>query len=159
VRSEPSADLTPPRRIRQDAAEIAASRSPQTRLIRCQLDDPAIGDQLAAGLGDEHLAQIIGEVGGELLAAITRLYPKDTHSKLNGGCDVRLRERLDLHRGRHAVGRRRWPTPRIVAQHQADYPLQPQFTVHGLRKAAPPKRQRPPQLPETAPCVSSSDLK
>jgi pimeloyl-ACP methyl ester carboxylesterase len=31
----------PPRRIHQDAAEVATSRSSRARLIRCQLDDPA----------------------------------------------------------------------------------------------------------------------
>src|SRR5215467_4360314 len=68
-----------PCRIHQDAAEVATSRSSRARLIRGQLDDPAVGDYLVAGLGDEHVAQIIGNVRGELLAKVTRLYPKDMH--------------------------------------------------------------------------------
>src|SRR6185437_14134257 len=77
--------LASPRRIHQDAAEVATSRSSRARLIRCQLDDPAVGDYLAAGLGDEHLTQIIGNVRGELLAEVSRLYPKDTHGELDSG--------------------------------------------------------------------------
>jgi hypothetical protein len=110
----------PPRRIHQDAAEAATSRSSRACLLGCQLDDPAMGDYLAAGLGDEHVAQIIGNVRGELLAKVTSLYPKDTHGKLDSRWDVRLRERLDLHRAHHAIGRLRRRTTRIASQHLAD---------------------------------------
>ena len=40
----------PPRRIHQNATEVAASRSTRTRLIGCQLEDPAVGDYLALAL-------------------------------------------------------------------------------------------------------------
>jgi len=65
--------------------QVAKTIDSRASLIRCQLDDPAVGDYLAAGLGDEHLTQIIGNVRGELLAKVTRLHPKDTHGKLDSG--------------------------------------------------------------------------
>jgi hypothetical protein len=80
-----------PGRIHQHAAEVAASRSFRPRLIGCQLDDPAIADYLAVDLGDKHLAQAISDIRRELLTAVARRHPKDTHGKLDGGGDVRLR--------------------------------------------------------------------
>jgi hypothetical protein len=56
-----------------------------------------MGHHLAAGLGDEHLATLTGNVRYELLPAITGLYPKDAHGKLDRGRDVCLRQQLDPH--------------------------------------------------------------
>jgi len=65
---------------------------------------PAVGHDLAVGLGDEHLALLTGDVRGELLAEVAGLHPKDTHGQLDRSCDVRLRERLDRHGDlRHAI--------------------------------------------------------
>jgi hypothetical protein len=98
------------RRFYQNAAEVVTSRSFLTRLIRRQLGNPAVGDQLSIRLGDEHLTAVIGDVRGELLFAVTGLHSEDAHGKLDGSRDIRLCQRLDPHGVlSHAIGWLRQP--------------------------------------------------
>jgi hypothetical protein len=93
--------------VHQQAAEVVASRSVRGCLIGGQFDDPAIGPDLAVGLGDEHLAMLTGDVPGELLPAVAGLDPKRTRGQLDRGCDVRPRDRLDWYGDlRHSISLR-----------------------------------------------------
>ena len=77
--------------VHENAAEVVVCRSSRARLLCCQLEDPAIGHYVAAGLGDEHLAPLTSDIRCELLPAVAGLYSKDTHGKLDRRYDVRLR--------------------------------------------------------------------
>ena len=77
-----------PCRFHENAAEIVASRSSRGCLVRCQLDYPAVRDYLTVGLGHEHLARVIGDVGCELLATVSGVHPKDTFDKLDRRADI-----------------------------------------------------------------------
>jgi hypothetical protein len=81
----------------QHAAEIVTSRSPPSRLVRCQLVHPAVGDHLVAHLGHEHLARLTGDVAGELLAAVSGIHPTDLGDQLDRRADIVYPERLDSH--------------------------------------------------------------
>jgi hypothetical protein len=79
--------------------DVAESNQPEppSRLVRCQLDHPAVGDHLVAHLRHEHLARLTGDVAGELLAAVSGIHPKGPGDQLDRRADIAYPERLDSH--------------------------------------------------------------